>query len=120
MAETLGDLAGQHAAAGAVCIMDDGLQAYCRTAVERSLRFRNQLAVENILDLVVLKLALVDGGTFVRWWLREQPREVEALGLPVLHQLAAVEHLHLPDHLVEGAEAERSHQFADFLGDEKE
>src|SRR5262249_45170463 len=46
--------------------------------------------------------------------------EVEALGLPVFHQLAAVEHLHLSDHLVEGAEAERCHQFAHFFGDEEE
>ena len=38
----------------------------------------------------------------------------------MLHQLAAVEHLHLADHLVEGAEAERGHQFAHFLGDEEE
>ena len=50
----------------------------------------------------------------------EQLGEIEALGLPVLHQRALVEHLHLADHLVEGAVAERGHQLAHFLGDEEE
>ena len=52
--------------------------------------------------------------------LHEQLGEIEALGLPVLHQLALVEHLHLADHLVEAAVAERGHQLAHFLGDEEE
>ena len=50
----------------------------------------------------------------------EQLGEIEALGLPVLHQRALVEHLHLADHLVEGAVAERGHHLAHFLGDEEE
>ena len=33
---------------------------------------------------------------------------------------APVEHLHLPDHLVERAVAERGHHLAHFLGDEEE
>ena len=33
---------------------------------------------------------------------------------------ALVEHLHLPDHLVEGAEAHRRHQLAHLFGDEEE
>ena len=80
----------------------------------------DQLAVEDFLDLVILRLALVDGGALLRRRLGEQLGEVEALGLPVLDQLAAIEHLHLPDHLIEGAEAELGHQLADFLGDEEE
>ena len=57
---------------------------------------------------------------FARLRLDEQLGEIEALGLPVLDQLALVEHLHLADHLVEGAEAERGHDLAHFLGDEEE
>ena len=38
----------------------------------------------------------------------------------MLDQPALVEHLHLPDHLVEGAEAELGHQLAHFFGDEEE
>ena len=52
--------------------------------------------------------------------LGEQLGEVEALGLPVLDHLALVEHLHLADHLVEGAIAHRGHQLAHLLGDEEE
>ena len=35
-------------------------------------------------------------------------------------QLDPVEHLHLPDHVVEGPVAHRRHQFAHLLGDEEE
>src|SRR5256885_7199126 len=49
----------------------------------------------------------------------EQAREIKALGLPVLDQLALVEHLHLPDHFVELAIAELGHELAHFLGDER-
>ena len=52
------------------------------------------------------------------WW--NSLREVEALRLPVLDHLALVEHLHLADHLVEGAVAQRRHQLAHLLGDEEE
>src|SRR5581483_9125052 len=49
---TLGDLAGQHSAGGAIDVLDDALQAHRRTAVERGLRLGDQLAVEDVLDLV--------------------------------------------------------------------
>ena len=98
----------------------DGLQPHRRAAVKRGLRLRDQLAVEDVVDLVILRLALEDGGARRRLRLHEQLGEVEALGLPVLHQRALVEHLHLSDHLVEGAVAERGHQLAHFLGDEEE
>ena len=38
----------------------------------------------------------------------------------MLDHLALVEHLHLPDHFVEGAEAHRRHDLAHLLGDEEE
>src|SRR5262245_13959549 len=120
MAVALGYFAREHAAASTVGVMNDGLQAYRSTAIKCGLRFRDQLAIEDVLDLLILWLSLIDGGAFLRRWLGEQLGEVEALGLPMLDQLAAVEHLHLPDHLVEGAEAELDHQPAYFLGDKEE
>jgi len=120
MAVALGHFAGQHAADGAVDVANGDLQPYRRAAVERRLRLRDQLAVKDVVDLVILRLALVDGGAGRGRRLVEQLGEIEALGLPVLHQLALVEHLHLADHLVEGAVAERGHQLAHFLGDEEE
>ena len=72
------------------------------------------------MDLVILLLAIVDGGALSRPSACEQLGEIEALGLPVLDQRSLVEHLHLPDHLVEGAVAERGHDLAHFLGDEEE
>ncbi len=79
-----------------------GLQPHRRAAVERGLRFGDQLAVEDVVDLVILRLAMVrSAASGRRMRLGEQLGEVEALGLPVLDQLALVEHLHLADHLVE-------------------
>ena len=72
------------------------------------------------MDLVILLLAIKDRGAGQRLRLHEQLGEVEALGLPVFYQFTLVEHLHLPDHFVEAAEAERGHDLAHFLGDEEE
>ena len=38
----------------------------------------------------------------------------------MIDEPALIEHLHLADHFVEGAESQLRHQFADFLGDEEE
>ena len=96
------------------------LQPYRRAAVERGLRFSDQFAVEDLVNLVVLRLAFEDVGSRLGLGLVEQPGEIETLGLPMLHQFAPVEHLHLADHLVEAPIAERGHQLAHFLGDEEE
>jgi hypothetical protein len=45
-------------------------------------------------------------------------RQVDALRLPVLRDVAHVEHVDAPDHLVDGAEAELGHDLAQLLGDE--
>ena len=62
--------------------------------------------------------------------LKPLPRRVEVrktaaivaadIRLPVFDELAAVEHLHLPDHFIEAAVAQRGHDFPHFLGDEEE
>ena len=120
MAVTLGDFARQHGAGAAVGVADLRDDAHRRAAVERGLRFRDQLAVEDVVDLVILLLAMRDRDAVRRFRLVEQLREIEALGLPVRDHALLVEHLHLPDHLIELAEAHRRHQFAHFLGDEEE
>ena len=72
------------------------------------------------MDLVVLRLAIVNRHAARRFRLQEQPGKVEAVGFPVRDDLAPVEHLHLPDHFVEGAIAQFGHQLAHLLGDEEE
>ncbi len=47
-------------------------------------------------------------------------RQIELVGLPVLGGPGGVERTHLAHHLVDGAESQLRHQFADFLGDEQE
>ena len=83
MAVALGDLARQHGAGGAVGVLDRGDDAYRRAAVERRLRLGDQPAIEDVVDLVILLLAVVDRDAGRRLGLVEQAREIEALGLPV-------------------------------------
>jgi hypothetical protein len=88
--------------------------------IDRGLRLRDQAAVENLFEVMVLPLAVIDADTRRHFGLGEQQREIEALGLPVLDQRALVEHLHLTDHLVHRAIAELGHDLAHLLGDEEE
>src|SRR4051812_46348497 len=120
VAVTLGDLAREHRARGAVGVLDRGLDPYRRAAIECGLCLGEQPAVEDGMDLVILDFAVVDVHARRRVRLEEQPGKVEALGLPVLDHLALVEHLHLADHLGEGAEAHLRHQLAHLFGDEEE
>ncbi len=60
MAIALGDLARQHRTRGAVGILDRGHDAYRRPTIERGLCLGDQLPVENFVDLVILRLAVVD------------------------------------------------------------
>ena len=91
----------------------------CR-ARARACDSRDQLAIDDVVDLVVLFLAMVDRDRDRHVRLGEQPREIEPARLPVIDHLPHVEHLHLADHLVEGAVADRRHELAHFLGDEEE
>ena len=88
--------------------------------LQRVLRLCDQLAIDDVVDLVILRLAIVqrDARRHVR--LGEQLGEVEPVRLGVSDQLDAVEHLHLPDHFVECPVAQRRHHLAHFLGDEEE
>ena len=60
VAVALGDLAGQHGAGGAVGVPDRQTHSHRRAALERGLRLRDQLAVDDVVDLVILLLAIVD------------------------------------------------------------
>ncbi len=120
MAVDVGDLAGQHRAGRTVGVVDLHLDLHGRAAVERSLRALDQLLVEHAFQMMVLLLGVIDLLTLLLLLLHEQFREIETLGLPVRDEPRLVEHLGLADHLVEAAVAERSHDLADFLGDEEE
>ena len=79
------------------------LQPHRRAAVECGLRFRDQLAVEDVVDLVILRLAFEDRGySAPPAACSNSLREIEALGPSSIPPAACwVEHLHLADHLVE-------------------
>ncbi len=64
MAVTLGDLARQHGAGGAVDAGDLRLQPHRRAAIEGCLRLGDQLEVEDLIEVVILLLAVEDRGAF--------------------------------------------------------
>ena len=69
---------------------------------------------------MVLRLTFEDLNFGRRNRLIEQPGEIESLRLPVGDDTALIEHLHLPDHVVEFSKSQFGHQLADLLGNEKE
>ena len=58
VAVALGDFARQHGAGGAVGVPDRQRHAHRRAVFERGLRLRDQLAVDDVVDLVILLLAI--------------------------------------------------------------
>src|SRR5438105_8299847 len=114
------NFAGEHRPRGSIGILDRGDDPDGSAMLERSLSLRDQLAVEDSMDLVVLPFAIMNRHARARPRLEEQPGEIEALGLPVLDDLTLVEHLHLSDHFDEGAKTHGRHQVAHLFGDEEE
>src|SRR5262249_1060941 len=74
MAVALGDLARQHGTGGAVGVVDGGGDAHRRAALERTLRLGDELAVEDPVDHVRLRLALADVNPRRPFRLGEQAR----------------------------------------------
>ena len=120
VAVALRDLARQHGADRAVDVADRHVDRDLFAALERGLRELDQPVVERLLQAVVLLLAVLarDFGPDRR--LMEDPREVQALRLPVLDALLRVEQVGAADQLVELAHAEARHHLAHLFGDEEE
>jgi hypothetical protein len=72
------------------------------------------------IEVMFLPLAIIDRDALARRGLVQHAAEIDALGLPMVDRTAHVEPFDAADHLVERAEAEPRHQFADFLGHEEE
>src|SRR5215831_18549866 len=60
MAVAFGHFTGKHRAAGPIGILDRRHHAHGRAAIERGLRLRNQFAIEDLADLVILFLTVMD------------------------------------------------------------
>ena len=77
----------------------------------------DELVVEGLHQAVVLHRRTPARGALRQVGHVQDRREVEAVRLPVLDRAAGVEHLGLPDRLVQAAEAQRRQVLADLLGD---
>ena len=75
-------------------------------------RHAQQLLIEHVLELARERLTLAVADRMRNVRPVEELREVEPGLLPVVLRLADVEHLDVPDHVVDGPEAELRHQLA--------
>ena len=120
VAITAGDFARQHGAAGAVDVDDGRLDLNLLALFEGRLGLFDQLVVECLLEAMVLAFGMATRhlGRDVR--LVEDLGEVQALRLPVFDTGTHVEQIGTADQIVELADAELSHDFACFFGNEEE
>ncbi len=116
----LGHLVAEHGPDGALGVPDRQVEHEPTAVLEHVGGAVDQLAVEVLLELVVLR----DGADtrLVGGELRadEDRREVEAVRLPVLDGAVDVEQVVAADDLVEAAVAERREELAHLLGEELE
>ena len=120
MAVALGDLARQHGPDGPVDVPDIGLDLDRRPFIESRPRPGDEFVVEGLVEPVILVFAIVDRDVGTHFRLVEQPAQVDALGLPVIDGLPAVQQVHPADHFVDRPEAEPGHDPANFLGDQEQ
>src|SRR5262249_61831480 len=58
--ESLGDLARKHGPDRAIGVLDGAFDPHRHTLIERTLRLRDQPAIEDVMDPMVLRLAIVN------------------------------------------------------------
>ncbi len=115
-----GNLTREHGACRAVCVPDFMFEPHRLALFERRLGFLDQFAIENVMDVMNLPLAIVDGHIVRHLGLVEQAREIEALRFPVVDGRLLVEPVCMTDELVERLEAHLRHDLPHFFGDEEE
>ncbi len=116
-----GHFAAEDRADGAVDVPHRERQLDGLPALERgSAGGKKRRDVERLRDAVVLLGRATDGRTGLNRRLMEDVGEIKTLGLEVFDRAILFEQVTAADHLVDRAEAELGHDFADFLGDEAE
>ena len=119
-AELLGDLVARDGADDTVDVFDRQLGDHFFTAVDGGLgEAEERREVETLVEAVVLldRAEATDLGTDVRRV--KDFGEVEPLGFPVHDGALRFKPVGAADHLLDRAEAELRHEFADFGGDER-
>ena len=121
LAPFLDEFVAQGRAHRAVGVHDRQLDARLRAARERFSGELDQAVVERAVEAVVLRHRAVDADRVVRPDRRRQDRrEIETVGLPVVDGLARAQRVGTADHVDEAAEPELGHDLARFFGDHEE
>ena len=115
-----GDLAGERRAHRSVDVADRQLDPDRLLPVQGAPRERHDLVVEGLPDLVLLRADAVQRAVPPVVGRQEHGGEVEPLRLPVLDRRLDLQQVDTAHHLVERAEPELRHVFAQLLGDEAE
>ncbi len=119
LAPALDQRTRQHGADGTVDVLDRHFEDDRLLAFKGCLRLLDQLAVENIVDRMLLPLGPV-GRRLRSLNLVKQLGEVETLRLPMRQHVVLLEQLGKADDLVELGEAKRCEDLAHFLSHEEE
>ncbi|KAG1449042.1 hypothetical protein G6F57_016713 [Rhizopus arrhizus] len=110
--------ARQHGADRAVAVAHRHDEGHLFAAFQRGAAAVDQLVVQRAGQAVVLLFGLAHVG--IRLRLMEHAGEVQPLRLPVLDARTHVQQIGAADQVVELADAQLGHDFADFFGDEEE
>ncbi len=117
-------MVARHLAAGdgadnAVDVDDGQLELHLLASLDRGFAEGEEMrVVEGLVETVVLRLLAVGAHFGIDVGLVEDRGQIDALGLPVFGGVLGVEALDVADHLIDGAEAELGHVFAQLRGDE--
>ena len=113
------DFGGEHRADGAIDVANRQMH-FDRLAYVRAHRSHSSISwlIERLLEPVVLLLDAMQRPIGRNVGLVQDRAEIDVARLPVLDRLVGVETFDVPDHLVDGAEAQLRHVFAQLLGDE--
>ena len=118
--EPAGDLARKHGSDASVHVADLALNDNRPTTGQGRLCRYDEVAVEHRVEVVSLGLRIAPGD-FVRNIRRvKQPAEIDPVRFPVIDCASDVEKIRPPDQLVDRADADRSHDLAQFLGNKEE
>src|SRR5579862_5504015 len=114
-----GDLGGEHRTRRPVPVRDREGELDRLAPLEGRPGEFDDAVVECLLEPVVLRLHAAARDTGVDLGRREDLFQIYAARLPVARDVAHVEHVDAPHHLVERAEPEIGHDLAQLLGDEE-
>src|SRR5579859_4347664 len=113
------NLSAQHGAHGAMNVADGHAEHNRRAVLNGLLRHLDQLAIERLVECVVLRLQAATAHMAGHRRIVKNRRKIDSRSLPVGHGFALNQAINPANHFVDGAEAELCHDPAQVFGNEE-